>query len=157
MSELIGSVLYNAQVPEVEFIYAYSRNETLVNLSISELKEIKDLKLYYMQMDSQTKCMPVGGALGYDTFMTYMFVNLIGYGQNAGFMKTWFRDEKSTFEIDFNEDLNGLGSKGDGLWGHAKNKAYMIYECLKELAQMLLLVIISCKIFLHSVVRIQTK
>ena len=29
MSELIGSVLYNAQVPEVEFIYAYSRNDVV--------------------------------------------------------------------------------------------------------------------------------
>ena len=77
--------------------------------------------MYYLQLDSTTKCMPAGGPLGYDTFMSYMFVNLVGYGKDAGYMKTWFRDEIQTLEIDFNEDMNGLGSKGDGLWGHAKN------------------------------------
>ena len=157
IGELVGSLLHSAELPEVEWIYAYSRNETLLNLPISELKQIKDLKMYYLQLDSQTKCMPVGGPLGYDTFMVYMFINLVGYGQNAGYLKTWFRDEESTLEIDFKNELAAFGSRGDGLWGHAKCKAYMIFDCLYELTQMLLLILVSCKILVHSLTRIQTK
>lgn len=80
IGELVGSLLHSAELPEIEWIYAYSRNETLLNLPVSELRKIKDLKMYYLQLDSQTKCMPVGGPLGYDTFMVYMFINLVGYG-----------------------------------------------------------------------------
>ena len=60
-------------------------------------------------------------------------------------------------EIDFSKDLSALGSSGDGLWGHAKCKMYLLYDCLVELTYMLLLVNISCKVFFHSLARVQTK
>ena len=38
-------------------------------------------------------CMPAGGPLAFDTFMIYTFINLVGYGEDAGFLKTWLREE----------------------------------------------------------------
>ena len=103
--------------------------------------------------------MPVGGPIGYDTFMVYTFISLVGYGQDAGYLKTWLRNDDSPnmLEIDFGVDLSILGSTGDGLWGHAKYKIYLLIDCLAELTYMLLLVLIACKVFFHSLARIQTK
>ena len=61
-------------------------------MSVKELCQVKDLKLYYVQMESFQKCMPQGGPLGYDTSFSYTFVNLFGYG-NTGFVRTILRDE----------------------------------------------------------------
>ena len=72
--------------------------------------------------------MPVGGPIGYDTFMIYTFISLIGYGKNAGYLKTWLRGEETMIDIDFGEDLSALGSSGDGLWGHAKCKMCLTSE-----------------------------
>ena len=118
---------------------------------------MENLKLHYMQVDSSQKCMPVGGPIGYDTFVVYTFISLIGYGQNAGFLKTLLRNDDSMLDVDFSVDLGHLGSKGEGLWGHAKCKVYLLVDCLVELAYMLLLVLIAGKVFIHSVARIQTK
>ena len=49
-------------------------------MSVDELRQIKDLKLHYVQMETYHKCMPLGGPLGYDTSFFYTFVNLFGYG-----------------------------------------------------------------------------
>ena len=102
--------------------------------------------------------MPVGGPIGYDTFAVYTFISLIGYGQDAGYLKTWLRGAaENMLEVDFSVDLGNLGSSGDGLWGHAKRKMYLLTDCLTELAYMLLLVLISGKVFIHSLARMQTK
>lgn len=113
--------------------------------------------MYYLQVDSSQRCMPVGGPIGYDTFMIYTFISLIGYGENAGHLKTWLRGDDSMIDINFGEDLSALGSSGDGLWGHAKSKLYLLIDTMIELTYMLLLVLISCKVLLHSMARIQTK
>lgn len=49
-------------------------------MSADELRQVTDLKMSYLQLDSTTKCMPVGGPLGYDSFMIYTFIGLVGYG-----------------------------------------------------------------------------
>ena len=103
--------------------------------------------------------MPVGGPISYDTFMVYTFISLIGYGQDAGYLRTSLRDidDEKMLDIDFGTDLGALGSKGDGLWGHAKCKMYLLIDCIVELSYMLLLVVIAGKVFFHSLARIQTK
>ena len=100
--------------------------------------------------------MPVGGPISYDTFMVYTFISLIGYGQNSGFLKTSLRnlDAENMLDVDFSVDLGALGSRGDGLWGHAKSKMYLLIDCIIELTYMLLLVLIACKVFFHSLARI---
>ena len=93
IGEIIGSIFQPTETPNTEWLYAYSRNETLLNMSTEQLREEKDLKLYYLQVDSSQRCMPVGGPISYDTFMVYTFVSLIGYGQNAGHLKSYLRSQ----------------------------------------------------------------
>lgn len=38
--------------------YAFSYNETLLNMDVSELMKIKDLRVKYIQVDSMNKCIP---------------------------------------------------------------------------------------------------
>lgn len=101
--------------------------------------------------------MPVGGSLGYDTFLTYSFVNMFGYGTDAGYLRTMLREDSSMLEVDLSEDFKQLGSSGEGIWGHVKNKLYILFYTLSDLAYMALLVLATCKVFLHSLARIQTK
>ena len=107
-------------------------------------------------MENFHKCMPLGGPLGYDTSFSYTFINLFGYGK-TGFLRTILRDEDRVLEIDFNEDLSRLGSSGDGIWSHSKHKIFLLYYTLCDLGYMLLFVMISCKVLLHSLARLQTK
>ena len=107
-------------------------------------------------MENFHKCMPLGGPLGYDTSFSYTFINLFGYGK-TGFLRTILRDEDRVLEIDFNEDLSRLGSSGDGIWSHSKQKIFLLYYTLCDLSYMLLFVMISCKVLLHSLARLQTK
>lgn len=107
-------------------------------------------------MENFHKCMPLGGPLGYDTSFSYTFINLFGYGK-TGFLRTILRDEDRVLEIDFNEDLSRLGSSGDGIWSHSKHKIFLLYYTLCDLSYMLLFVMISCKVLLHSLARLQTK
>ena len=107
-------------------------------------------------MENFHKCMPLGGPLGYDTSFSYTFINLFGYGK-TGFLRTILRDEDRVLEIDFNEDLSRLGSSGDGIWSHSKHKIFLLYYTLCDLGYMLFFVMISCKVLLHSLARLQTK
>jgi len=107
-------------------------------------------------MENFHKCMPLGGPLGYDTSFSYTFINLFGYGK-TGFLRTILRDEDRVLEIDFNEDLSRLGSSGDGIWSHSKHKIFLLYYTLCDLSYMLFFVMISCKVLLHSLARLQTK
>ena len=49
--------------------------------------------------------MPAGGALAYDTHMTYTFINLMGYGEGSasGYLRTILRDNPG--EVDFAEEF----------------------------------------------------
>ena len=160
IGDIIGSMLQPTEgSPQSEWIYAYSRNQTLLNMTPEQLMKKSDLKIYYMQMDSTQKCMPVGGPIGYDIFMIYTFINMVGYGEDAGFLKTWLRKEGSQrmLDIDFSEDLVVLGSSGDGIWSHITSKIYVLFDCLSDLSFLLILVLISSKVLLHSLARMQTK
>ena len=103
--------------------------------------------------------MPVGGPIGYDTFMIYTFINMVGYGEDAGYLKTLLRKEGSQnmLDVDFGEDLVVLGSSGDGIWSHITSKIYVLFDCLSDLSFLLILVLISSKVLLHSLARMQTK
>lgn len=138
-------------------MYVYSRNQTLLEIPLDELRQIEGLKVSYVQIASSHKCMPVGGSLGYDTFMTYTFVNMFGYGNDSGYLRTILREDSSMLEIDLGEDFKFLGSSGEGIWGHTKNKLYILFSTLTDLAYMALLVLATCKVLLHSLARIQTK
>jgi len=94
--------------------------------------------------------MPLGGALAYDTLLTYTFINFVGYGKDkSGYLSTILRD--SPLYVDFEKDLSNLGAKGDGIWGHFVSKVYLIVECIGELTYLCLLVLIVCKVFIHSI------
>ena len=123
-------------------------------MTTEQLRREEDLKLYYLQVDSSQRCMPVGGPISYDTFIVYTFISLIGYGQDAGYLRTSLRGDESMLDIDFGADLGALGSRGDGLWGHAKCKMYLLIDCIVELSYMLLLIVIAGKVFFHSLARI---
>lgn len=101
--------------------------------------------------------MPFGGSLGYDTFMIYTFVNMFGFGENKGYLRTILREEESMLEVDLDKDFQRFGSSGEGIWGHLKHKLYILVGTLLDLAFMSLLVLATCKVFLHSLARIQTK
>lgn len=102
--------------------------------------------------------MPLGGALAYDTLLTYTFINFVGYGKDkTGYLSTMLRDESSSFFVDFEKDFANLGAKGDGIWGHFVSKVYLIVECIGELTYLCLLVLIVCKVFIHSISKLQTK
>mmetsp|Transcript_25114 Transcript_25114/g.33672 ORF Transcript_25114/g.33672 Transcript_25114/m.33672 type:complete len:207 (-) Transcript_25114:1635-2255(-) len=158
LTELIGGFLNPVQNPETEWIYAYSQNKTLLDMSLNDLKKVPDLKMHYLQLDSTHRCMPAGGALAFDTHMTYTFINLMGYGHqnSSGYLKSLLRDD-DPLEIDLATDFSKLGSRGDGIWGHFKSKAYLMFDCLCDLTYMMLLVLISCKVFIHAIAKIQTK
>ena len=154
---MLGGLLNPVEFAETEWIYAYSRNQTLLEMSIEELSEVNDLKMFYLQLDSLHKCMPAGGNLAYDTHTIYSFIDLIGFGHqdSSGYLRTLFRDE--ALEVDFGTDLLTMGGKGNGLWGHLKCKASLLIDCLFELGYMMLMVLISGKFFIHAVAKFQTK
>ena len=53
-----------------------------------------DLKLNYLQVSSQHKCMALGGAIAYDSLLAYTFINLAGYGkEKSGYLSTLLRDD----------------------------------------------------------------
>ena len=53
-------------------------------------------------MESSEYCMPTGGPLAFDTYMIYTFINLVGYGESSGFLKTWLREEdQNMIQVDF--------------------------------------------------------
>lgn len=55
-------------------LYAFSYNKTLLTLTIAELRQIRSLRLRYLQIDSKHKCVPTDWYLGYDTFAIYTFL-----------------------------------------------------------------------------------
>lgn len=154
---VLGGLLRPVVYPETEWMYAYSQNETLLDMSLEELSEVENLKMYYLQLDSLHKCMPAGGNLAYDTHTIYTFIDLIGFGHgdSSGYLRTWFRDDP--LEVDFGEDFISMGGKGSGLWGHLKCKTYLFIDCLFDLGYIMLLVLITGKLIIHGAAKFQTK
>ena len=60
----------------VDNFYAFSYNSTLLEIPMSELESMKDLKVKYLQVDNLNKCIPQDWFLGYDQFSVYTFLNL---------------------------------------------------------------------------------
>jgi len=51
----------------------FSYNKTLLNYSLENLRQLKNIRLRYLQIDSKHKCVPTDWYLGYDTFAIYTF------------------------------------------------------------------------------------
>ena len=80
--------------------YAFSYNNTLLNLDIQQLSEIRDLRLKYIQVNSMSKCVPQDWFLAYDQFSVYTFLNLAGQREaEGGHLKTYIRPERSGFDF----------------------------------------------------------
>jgi hypothetical protein len=89
------SDLFKDKFSSKEIIYAYSFNKTLLEMPISELIKVKNIKARYLQIDSKNKCVPTDWYLGYDTFIIYTFLQL---GGNNGFLKFYFEEVIIDFE-----------------------------------------------------------
>ena len=51
--------------------------------------------------------MPVGGPISYDSFVTYLFINMVGYGHaDAGYLSSYLRTPKNTPNAPLFVDLN---------------------------------------------------
>lgn len=102
--------------------------------------------------------MPLGGALAYDTLLTYTFINFVGYGgEKDGYLSTMLRNRDVSLYVDFQRDFSSLGARGDGILSHFIGKIFLIVETLYELCYLYLLVLIASKILVHSITKLQTK
>jgi hypothetical protein len=102
--------------------------------------------------------MALGGAIAYDSLLAYTFIDMVGYGhENSGYLSTMLRDDESFFGVDLQRDFAYLGAKGDGIFGHFKNKVYLIVDCMVDLAYLCMLVLITCKVMVHSISKLQTR
>ena len=127
----------------IDNFYGYSLNQTLLNMTFDELEQIEGLKLRYLQVDTKNKCVPIDWFIGYDTFASYVFINLIGYGPTStgGYVKTVLRDPKDDgFEIDFAKDFTDVGTVGAGFFSHFYTKIKLIFVVLKDLTLIFCLV-----------------
>ena len=157
LTAVLGGLLSPVDHAETEWVYAYSQNKTLLDMSLEELSQIEELKMFYLQLDSLHKCMPAGGNLAYDTHTIYSFIDLIGFGHqdSSGYLRSLFRSEP--LEIDFGTDLLTMGGKGNGLWGYFTCKFLLLIDCLFDLFYMMLMVLMAGKLLIHAVAKIQTK
>ena len=87
----------------LEHLYAYSLNETLLDLPFDEIEKISGIKVQYLQVDSKSKCVPSRWFMGSDAFPIYTFINLIGYGPTSlgGYIKPIFKEFPNDFKVDF--------------------------------------------------------
>ena len=67
----------------------FSYNKTLLNYSLENLRQLKNIRLRYLQIDSKHKCVPTDWYLGYDTFAIYTFYQLTG---NKGYLKSLMKE-----------------------------------------------------------------
>lgn len=69
----------------LDYFYAYSKNETLLEMTPEELMNEKDLRVQYLQVDTKNRCIPMDWFIGYEAFTISTFIQLLGYGsQSAG-------------------------------------------------------------------------
>ena len=100
--------------------------------------------------------MPAGGITVLDSFLAYTFVDLVGYGEGTGYLKTILR-ETYNFEVDLSKTFGHFGAKGDGLFTHIKSKVVIMLCTAKDLFWLMLLVVLSGKTFIHGLAKIQTR
>ena len=60
-----------------ESLFLFSYNPLYLNYTLEEM-ERQDLKMRYLQMDSNNKCVPPDWYIGYDTFVIYSFFQITG-------------------------------------------------------------------------------
>ena len=95
----MASNFLSAQLMNDNF-YAFSYNRTLLNLPLSELSLVPDLRVKYIQVNAMNKCVPQDWFLGYDQFAVYTFLNLAGQRESeAGYLNTYFRPEKKGINL----------------------------------------------------------
>jgi len=56
--------------------YAFTYNQSLLEIPLSELSEMPEVRMKYLQVDILNKCIPQDWFLGYDQFSVYTFFNL---------------------------------------------------------------------------------
>lgn len=56
--------------------YAFSFNQSLLEMPLSQLQTIPGVRMKYLQVDILNKCVPQDWFLGYDQFSVYTFLNL---------------------------------------------------------------------------------
>ena len=131
-----------------EHFYAYSQRKELLDLSLRELRE-KGVKVKYVQVTCNHRCVPFDSFLSYDTFVIYTFANLVLPYGGAGYMNTYLRDRDHShfFQIDFKEDFKYAGqglareSWSTFLW----LRSYLLYKCAMELFWLMCLVVTFAK------------
>ncbi|CDW71816.1 UNKNOWN [Stylonychia lemnae] len=72
-------------------IFIFTFNQTLLNSSIKQLRQVEKLRVRYIQIDSKHKCVPTDWYLGYDTFAIYTFYQLSG---NQGFLRSMMNNRR---------------------------------------------------------------
>ncbi len=143
----------------IDNFYAYALNDTLLEMPISEVRQIDGLKVHYLQVDTKNKCVPVDWFIGYDAFAVYSFINLIGYGPTSsqGFLKTILRPVREAFTVDFANDFQSVGTKGSGIFTHFKAKFWLIFDILYDLFKLVCLILATSKTFAHTLSKIQVE
>ena len=136
----------------IDNFYAYSLNETLLDLPIEEVRKIPGLKVRYLQVDTKNKCVPIDWFIGYDAFSTYSFINLIGYGPTStkGYLKPILRAYPNDYKIDFANDFYDVGTQGAGFISHFRIKASLLISILYELFILMCLTVTVSKSMSHA-------
>jgi len=141
--------------------FAYSMNKTLIDLPVAELQKIKNLKVKYIQVDGNHKCIPWDSFLSLDNFAIYTLATLVMPTGATGFMNTYLRDRKSSNykNIDFNVDFEYTGHAlaTEGWLSMIWIRSYLMWKCFKELFWLMLLVVTYAKTTRASILKIQTK
>lgn len=52
IGEFVGGMFNPVKHHESHWVYAYSQNQTLLQMSLEELQNVPDLKMQYLQLDS---------------------------------------------------------------------------------------------------------
>ena len=136
----------------IDNFYAYSLNETLLDLPIEEVRKIPGIRVRYLQVDTKNKCVPNDWFIGYDAFSAYSFINLIGYGPTStkGFLKPILRDFPNDNKVDFENDFHSVGTQGAGFFSHFRIKGRLLISILYDLFLLMCLVVTVSKSMSHT-------
>ena len=143
----------------IDNFYAYSQNETLLDLPIEEVRKIPGLKVRYLQVDTKNKCVPIDWFIGYDAFSAYSFINLIGYGPTSikGFLKPILRRYSNDYKVDFENDFKSIGTQGAGFFSHFRIKSKLLLSILYDLFILMSLTVTVSKQLGHALSKFQTQ
>jgi len=129
--------------------YAFSYNKTLLDLPLSELAQVPDLRVNYIQVNSMSKCVPQDWFLAYDQFAVYTFLNLAGQRESeGGYLKTYFRPQKSginllnnleVLNVDYGQDFKGDFLTEDGEISHPSYFAMRFKALIEAIFDLILM------------------